>query len=156
MNGGVVRRVVAIAVAAGLLSACGGAGSTSARVASDASASSPTRPANATAADKHVEQGSGKLAMTIEPTSGSVGTVVEIRASFCRDADGRNHAVSFNPDTANLKPDAPVDDIHAQLTGEMLTARYTITRADAGGSGHGRFFVQCATDIADLPFTMTK
>jgi hypothetical protein len=150
----VVRLVVAIAVAAGALSACGGAGPTSPQVARDAATSSPT--ASATTVGKHVEQGSGKLAMSIEPTSGPVGTVVEIRASFCLDANGQNHAVSFNPDTSNPAPDATVDGIRANLAGETLTARYTITRADARGSGHGRFFVQCATDLADLPFRITK
>ncbi|HET6910618.1 MAG TPA: hypothetical protein VFH54_14885 [Mycobacteriales bacterium] len=94
--------------------------------------------------------------MTIQPSSGPVGTVVHISATGCGDVDGQNHAVSFNPDTSNLKPDAGVDDVPAELSAENLTARYVISRADANGSGHGRFFVQCATDLADLPFTITK
>lgn len=102
----------------------------------------------ATPAKKYVEQGRSKLMMSSEPTLGAVGTVVESRASFCLDAHGQNHAVRFNPIRPSLKRDAPVDDIRAHLAGETLTGRYTITPADAGGSGHGRFLAQCATDAA--------
>lgn len=112
--------------------------------------------AAAAAAGKHVEQGSARLTLTLSPISGPVGTVVHIRASNCADANGQNHAVSFNPDTSNRQPDAPVRDIPASLVRQNLAAVYTITRADAHGSGQGEFFVQCATDLADQAFTITR
>ena len=93
--------------------------------------------------------------MSIDPTSGPVGTQVEIVATGCGDDNGLNHAVSFNPDL-NEDPNPNVRAVDATLAGQTIHASYTITAADAEGSGDGAFFVQCATDLQQANFTITK
>jgi hypothetical protein len=92
--------------------------------------------------------------MTIEPTSGPVGTTVHVRATGCLDQDGQNHAVSFNTDVS-AGTDAKVRAVDATLNGETLSGAYTISAADASGQGPGLFFVQCADDLQQEPFTIT-
>ena len=157
-----MKAVVAGVVLAGAVSGCGGAGTAvSVRVADPSSSTTATT----TATGKHVEQGSGHLRMTIQPTSGPVGTVVHISATGCGDADGQNHAVSFNPGFGNTLQAAQAHytegTIDSHLSDQVLHATYRITAQDARAADNAdvsppRFYVQCATDLADLPFTITR
>ena len=156
-----MKAVVAGVVVAAAVSGCGGAGTATSTRATDPSASATTT----TTVGKHVEQGSGHLRMTIRPTSGPVGTVVHISATGCSDADGQNHAVSFNPGFGNTLQAARAHYqqgvIDSHLSGQVLHATYRITTQDARAAEHADasaplFYVQCATDLADLPFTITK
>jgi hypothetical protein len=110
---------------------------------------------------KHVETGTGHLKITLSPTAGPVGTVVKIRGTGCGDADGENHAVSFNP--YDETSSTGLDNVRAilwKLTGQMISASYTIVTADADAAVartgvRPEFYVQCATDLAEAPFTIT-
>jgi hypothetical protein len=78
---------------------------------------------------------------------------VEVQAVNCDDANGQNHAVSFNPNIDTpLSQGGVVRNITSDLNGQTLTGLYTITQADADLAGHSQFFVQCATDLASADF----
>jgi hypothetical protein len=111
-----------------------------------------TRPGPA----KVVVPGSPNLAMVLSPTSGSVGTVVHIKATGCIDATGLNHSVSYNPGnrSAGRNPNA-VRAIASTLSDTALTASYTVRPADHGAT-HGMFYVQCGSSLVRAPFSVTR
>jgi hypothetical protein len=86
--------------------------------------------------------------------------VVRISGTGCGDANGENHAVSFNPDEETGTSGHDVRAIRSKLIGERITASYTIVAGDAADVARSgvrpEFYVQCATDLADAPFTITK
>jgi hypothetical protein len=111
---------------------------------------------------KHILHGTGHLRMAITPTSGPVGTEVNITATGCGDPDGHNHAVSFNPGFGNTLQAAGAHYdgfIRSRLTDQVLNARYRITADDALAAAHAdapppQFFVQCRDDLADAQFSI--
>lgn len=104
--------------------------------------------------------GTGHLQITISPARGPVGTVVTIAGTGCGDPDGQNHAVSFNPDEAtSSRGSGDVRDIASTLSGQTITASYTISARDAevaGASYQPEFSVQCTTDVAQTAYTITR
>jgi hypothetical protein len=146
----------AVLVAAAVtVTGCGGAaGSHGSLRAGDGGA--PPAPKSAGGAGKAVVPVSPDLKLAVSPTSGAPGTVVHVTATGCVDANGMNHAVSFNAaDRSAGRNPHVVRAVEATLAGTTLTASYTVTNADRG-AGHGVFYVQCGSSLASAPFTVTR
>jgi hypothetical protein len=113
----------------------------------------------AQAKGKSVVPGSPNLELVVSPTSGSPGTIVHIKATGCVDANGLNHAVSYNVSRTRITPGKsnPVRAIASTLSGTSLTASYTIRNADLRGHAtHGMFYVQCGSSVVNAPFSVTQ
>jgi hypothetical protein len=90
---------------------------------------------------------------------------VTITATGCSDADGQNHAVSFNPGFGNTMQAARAHYdqgvIPSQITAQTLRATYRITANDAAAAAQAdspppRSYVQCSDDLADADFNITQ
>jgi hypothetical protein len=108
-------------------------------------------------AGKSVVAGSPDLALVVSPTSGPPGTIVHLQATGCVDPNGLNHAVSFNAASARADGRNPhaVRAIASTMSGNLLTASYTVSNADRGAA-HGVFYVQCGSTVVHEPFTVTR
>ena len=129
---------------------CGRDDGTTVGLPSSSAASATTLPAG-----KANPLYSPDMVVTVSPTSGPAGTVVQIEATGCKDTAGA-HAVSFNNDAQNTSarfdPNT-VRSIESTQRGTTLTATYQIVEADRTG-GTGAFFVQCAATVKTAPFTV--
>ena len=100
------------------------------------------------------------LKVSVSPAQGPAGTSVQIDATGCVDANGLNHAVSFNSNgraaSAMNNPQA-IHTIDAGLNGTTLSAQYTIPPQAAAGAGDavGTFYVQCGSSVQEADFTVT-
>lgn len=98
------------------------------------------------------------LRISVTPSSGPVGTTVEISVGGCHDPSGQNHAVSFNNDADN--PSARNDPqavraVAVMQNGGLLTGSYTIQVSDLT-DGVGLFFAQCGANLTTAPFSVTR
>lgn len=99
---------------------------------------------------------SPNLAVTLTPTSASAGSTVQIEATGCIDSNNENHSVSFNregssPGPAN-NPNSVVA-ISSTLSGDRLTAEYTVSKLDRAKGG-GTIFVQCGATLKQAFLTV--
>jgi hypothetical protein len=140
-----IGAAVSLAVSALLTTGCGGTGSTAV-----VRANGTDQPPS-----KHFAQGTGDLKVGVTPSSGPAGTEVTIHGVGCGDPDGQNHAVSFNPDVSTAGT-SNVRNIPSTLSGQSITASYVISADDAALAGDAAFFVQCATDLAQVSFNITS
>lgn len=98
------------------------------------------------------------LRIAVTPSSGPVGTTVEISVGGCHDPSGQNHAVSFNNDADNPSARNDPQTVHAvtvRQDDELLTGSYRIQPSDLTG-GVGMFFVQCGATLMTAPFSVTR
>jgi len=146
----------AVLVAAVAVTTAGCGGASGSHESLRAGGGAPPAPKSAGGAGKVVVPVSPDLKLAVSPTSGAPGTVVHLTATGCVDANGMNHAVSFNAAdrSAGHNPHA-VRAVEATLAGTTLTASYTVTNADRGAA-HGIFYVQCGSSLASAPFTVTR
>lgn len=136
-----------------VLTACG-SGSGTQQLGSDGQPSPATgQPSPVT---KSPPPESPNLKVTLSPTSASVGSTVQISATGCIDPNSKNHSVSFNreghsPGAAN-NPNTVVA-IPSTLSGDQLTAQYTVTQMDRAKGG-GTVFVQCGATLQQVFLTV--
>lgn len=100
----------------------------------------------------------GPLRIAVTPSTGPVGTTVEVSVGGCNDPSGQNHAVSFNNDADNLGARNDPQTVHAVAVsqeGDLLTGFYKIQPSDLTG-GVGMFFAQCGVSLMTAPFSVTR
>ncbi|MBA2607382.1 MAG: hypothetical protein H0U92_00400 [Actinobacteria bacterium] len=98
------------------------------------------------------------MTISVSPSSGPPGTVMQIYVTGCNDPDGLNHAISFNDAPVNhdtASDPNTVQTINSTQDGDKLTATYAVVASDQRGQQPGRVFVQCEATLKWVDFTVT-